>query len=85
MLIAALLLVDRCVSAVSSIEIDTPDRMIKNGPYRFSCNPKCVTWSLIFAAAILLFDSIWLLILSPAVLVYIHLRQYRSTSMKLLA
>lgn len=73
-LIAALLLVGWCVYEVNPIEIDSPDRLITSGPYCYSRDPMYVAWSLIFIAAILLFNSIWLLALFPIVLIYTHMR-----------
>lgn len=72
--IAALMLVGWCVYEVNSININSPKRLITSGPYRYSRNPMYVAWSLIFFAAVLLFNSIWLLILFPIVLIYTHMR-----------
>lgn len=74
-LLAGILLIAWCLRAVNSIEVDSPSQLVTTGPYAFSRNPMYVAWTLIYISAVLILNSIWLLVLLPPVLAYTHLRE----------
>lgn len=47
-------------------------QLITVGPYRLSRHPMYVAWTLVYFGLLLLLDSGWLLIASPALVVWVH-------------
>jgi protein-S-isoprenylcysteine O-methyltransferase Ste14 len=60
------------VLEASEISIDSPDRLLINGPYALSRNPMYVAWTLMTLASALLLNTLWLLVLLPFILTYVH-------------
>lgn len=54
------------------MDISAPERLVTGGPYAFSRNPMYVGWSLIYLGICLVINSIWLLVLFPFIVAYIH-------------
>ena len=54
------------------MEISSPERLITSGPYAFSRNPMYVGWSLLYLGISFVVNSMWLLVLFPLVVIYMH-------------
>lgn len=65
-------LVAWAVLKASDMAIDLPDRLLVTGPYALSRNPMYVAWTLITLGVALLLNTIWVLVLMPIVLTYVH-------------
>lgn len=67
------LLVGWSVWTMGRVNVDAPTQLVTDGPYAHSRNPMYVGWTIAYAGVILLVNSLWLLVVFPAVLVATHL------------
>jgi protein-S-isoprenylcysteine O-methyltransferase Ste14 len=61
------------VLEASDISIGSPDRLLTTGPYAITRNPMYLAWSAITLGVAFLLNTVWLLLLMPLVLLYVHL------------
>jgi len=54
------------------IDISSPQKLVMSGPYAYSRNPMYAGWSLIYLGITFVLNSLWLIVLFPLVMVYIH-------------
>jgi protein-S-isoprenylcysteine O-methyltransferase Ste14 len=54
------------------IDISSPQELVTSGPYTYSRNPMYVGWSLIYLGIAFVMNSLWLIVLFPLVMIYIH-------------
>jgi protein-S-isoprenylcysteine O-methyltransferase Ste14 len=72
MVVIGIGLVGWAVNEVNEIDIEHPQKIIKTGPYAHSRNPMYVAWTAIYLGMTLLFNSLWLVLFLPAVVVGTH-------------
>lgn len=60
------------VVIANDMNIANPDTLLKSGPYAFSRNPMYVGWTLIYLGISFTANSLWILVLLPIVMIYIH-------------
>jgi protein-S-isoprenylcysteine O-methyltransferase Ste14 len=72
LLLAGILLAAWAIAAAGEVELESPHRLIDQGPYQYSRNPMYLAWTAIYLGAAFLFNNGWLLICLPALLVYTH-------------
>lgn len=60
------------LQTIKDMDISKPTRVIHTGPYAFSRNPMYVSWIPIYTGIALIVNTIWPMLLLPAVLFYTH-------------
>ena len=70
-LLGAVIVVWATVTA-GRVKLADPDHLIKTGPYRYSRHPMYMAWTVVYFGLLLVLDSAWLLILAPALAVWVH-------------
>jgi protein-S-isoprenylcysteine O-methyltransferase Ste14 len=53
-------------------EIEKPTKLLTGGPYIFSRNPMYVAWMLLYLGIGLAANSLWIVVLLPAVAIFTH-------------
>lgn len=71
------------VLEASDMNIESPERLLVTGPYALSRNPMYVAWTLMTLAAALLLNTLWLLVLLPFILTYVHFVDIRQEEQSL--
>jgi protein-S-isoprenylcysteine O-methyltransferase Ste14 len=71
-LLTGVLLSGWAVLAARETELEQPDQLVMDGPYRFSRNPMYLAWTIIYIGISLLLDNRRLLHLLPALILYTH-------------
>ncbi|MFQ5762401.1 MAG: methyltransferase family protein [Candidatus Bathyarchaeia archaeon] len=69
---AGVLVVVWAVRTVKDMDISKPTRVISTGPYAFSRNPMYVSWMPIYVGIAFIINTVWLVLLMPAVLIFTH-------------
>jgi protein-S-isoprenylcysteine O-methyltransferase Ste14 len=54
------------------MNIASPPTLLTSGPYSLSRNPMYVGWSLIYLGIAFVANSVWIILLFPAVIAYVH-------------
>jgi len=54
------------------MDISSPQKLVTGGPYAYSRNPMYVGWLMIFLGITFVINSIWLVVIFPIVMFYIH-------------
>ena len=72
LLLSGVLLTGWAVKSVQDQDIQKPSQIVTTGPYAFTRNPMYVAWTLIYAAAALLLNTAWLVVLLPVLLLFTH-------------
>jgi len=70
--IVGVALVIWAVRTISDMDISKPTRIVSSGPYAFSRNPMYLAWTLINFGIVLILNTVWLVILLPAALLFTH-------------
>ena len=60
------------VIETQDMNISNPNILLTSGPYALSRNPMYVGWALIYSGISLVINSVWILVLLPVVMVYLH-------------
>ncbi|MGH2682487.1 MAG: methyltransferase family protein [Actinomycetota bacterium] len=60
------------MAAAAETNLDRPAQLVVGGPYRFSRNPMYVAWDSMYLGLSFLFNSAWLVLLFPVVVVTTH-------------
>ena len=63
--------------AAGRVKLANPGHLITTGPYSVSRHPMYVAWTLIYLGLMLLIGSGWLLVLTPALAVWVHVESGR--------
>lgn len=58
--------------SAGQVDLERPERLVTRGPYAISRHPMYVAWTLIYLGVALVVNTAWLLILLPALAVFIH-------------
>ena len=56
----------------SDSDISSPDTLLTTGPYAWTRNPMYVGWMAIYVGVAFAANALWILVLSPLVVAYIH-------------
>jgi protein-S-isoprenylcysteine O-methyltransferase Ste14 len=62
------------VAAAGEVDVDRPETLIVDGPYRWSRNPMYLAWTLLYLGVTFVVNTGWPLLLLPAVLTVTHLQ-----------
>lgn len=73
-LIGAVSLAAWAVKAVGEVDATKPDRLVVGAPYGFSRNPMYMAWDAIYLGITLATNTLWSLLLFPAVLLWNHVQ-----------
>jgi protein-S-isoprenylcysteine O-methyltransferase Ste14 len=65
------------IAEADEMDISSPQKLVKEGPYALSRNPMYVGWTLVHAGLSFLLDAFWLIVLVPPVVAYTHLIDIR--------
>lgn len=65
------------VIEAKEMNIANPNHLLNSGPYALSRNPMYVGWTLLYAGIAFVINSVWILILLPVVLVFMHFVEIR--------
>jgi protein-S-isoprenylcysteine O-methyltransferase Ste14 len=60
------------VIEAAEMNIASPTKLLKSGPYALSRNPMYVGWTLIYIGIAFAINSIWIIAFLPIVVIYIH-------------
>lgn len=60
------------VLETGTTNIESPDRLLKSGPYSFSRNPMYVGWGSLYLGVALTVNSVWIIALFPLVFAVTH-------------
>jgi protein-S-isoprenylcysteine O-methyltransferase Ste14 len=60
------------VFEAKEMDIASPPTLLTSGPYALSRNPMYVGWSLIYLGFAFVVNSVWIIVLFPAVIAYVH-------------
>jgi len=71
------------VVEAGEMDISSPHELVTTGPYAYSRNPMYVGWSLIYLGIAFVVNSLWLLALFPAVMLYSHFVDIRREEIEL--
>jgi protein-S-isoprenylcysteine O-methyltransferase Ste14 len=72
LIVAGVWLAAWAVRAAAQVDVDRPDQLIRRGPYAFSRNPMYLAWTLVYAGAACVANTVWLLVFLPVVLLATH-------------
>ena len=57
---------------IRDMDISKPTLIISSGPYAFSRNPMYVAWTAIYLGVAMIMNTVWLIVMLPAVLIVTH-------------
>lgn len=72
LLVGSPLVVGWATRAMGAVDAADPGAMVTDGPHAHSRNPMYVAWTGVYAGVALIVNSVWLLVLLPAVVVATH-------------
>ena len=66
------------VIEAKEMNVTSPNRLLKSGPYARSRNPMYVGWMFICISITFVINSVWIIALLPMVIIYIHFLEIRN-------